>query len=144
MGHKNKDNDSSASASSSSSDVSEKKSKKPKKEKAEKSSKKDKSKKKDKKESKKRGPRGAQWMTWKIPFQESSVLGQSFQQAAHKGGVELKKLEKEIKKAGGTPAFIIRLLKRGHNRGWKWDVDDSHGRLRVLNSKLDKKFKKAA
>ena len=132
----------------------DKKKKKHKKEKKVKKGKKDKKKKKDKpekekkekkekkgKSGKKRGPKGAQWMTWKIPYQDESILGQAFKQAAVKGGVDLKKLKKFIEKAGGNPVFIIRGLRKGHSKGWKWDVDDSHGRLRVSNYKVgDKKW----
>lgn len=161
MGHKDKEeasdasassSDSSASASASGSDVKVRKmkTKKSKKGKVKKDkkvkSKKDKKDKKDKKsKSSKRGPRGSQWMTWDIPFQEKSLLGQSFKLASKKGGIKEKELLKLIKKAkSNNPAFIMRLLKRGHNRGWKWEVDDSHDKLRLLSPKLDKKYRKAA
>ena len=102
------------------------------------------SKSKSKNKTSKRGPRGAQWMTWDIPFQESSILGQTFQMASKKGGVKVKDLSKFVKKHDGTPAFVIRLLKRGHNRGWTWEADDSHDKLRIMNAKLDKKYRKQA
>jgi|SRR5580698_8488549 hypothetical protein len=150
MSHKDKDSDASASSSSSASEASDKKHKSKHKEKKvdkkkdkKKSKKPDKKDKKDKKKSSKRGPRGAQWLSWKIPYQESSILGQSFQLASKKGGVDLKKLEKQIKGWKGTPAFILRKLKKGHSKGFKWDVDDSHGRLRITGCKLvDKKWTK--
>lgn len=158
MGHKDKEeasdasassSDSSASASASGSDVKVRKmkTKKSKKGKVKKDKKvKSKKDKKDKKsKSSKRGPRGSQWMTWDIPFQEKSLLGQSFKLASKKGGIKEKELLKLIKKAkSNNPAFIMRLLKRGHNRGWKWEVDDSHDKLRLLSPKLDKKYRKAA
>ena len=125
------------------------KDKKPEKEKKKsKPEKKDKGEKKEKKEKKsskstKRGPRGAQWVNWKIPYQETSILGQSFQLASKKGGVDLKKLEKQIKTWKGTPAFILRKLRKGHSKGFKWDVDDAHGRLRITGCKLvNKKWAK--
>jgi hypothetical protein len=155
MSHKDKDKASDASASEasnsdeSSSDSSSKKSKH--KEKKVKTKSKDKKKdkkdkKKDKKSSKKSskpGPRGAQWLNWKIPYQEGSALGQSFNLAAKKGGIDNKKLEKAIKKMKATPSFIISRLKKGHSKGFKWDVDDSHGRLRITGCKIvDKKWSK--
>jgi hypothetical protein len=150
MSHKDKDSDASASSSSSASEASDKKHKSKHKEKKvdkkkdkKKSKKPDKKEKKDKKKNGKRGPRGAQWLSWKIPYQESSILGQSFQLASKKGGVDLKKLEKAIKGWKGTPAFILRKLKKGHSKGFKWDVDDAHGRLRITGTKLvDKKWHK--
>ncbi len=133
MSHKDKKNKDESSSSSSASEV------KPK----HKDKKKVKDKKKPEKEKKssKRGPRGAQWMTWKIPYQESSILGGSFMLAAKKGGVKEKELVKYIKKQGGNPVFIIRCLKKGHSKGWKWETDDSHDRLRITNYKVgDKKW----
>jgi hypothetical protein len=151
---------SSSDASSKKSKKSKHKSKKEKKvkektdKKSKKSSKPDKKEKKDKKSDKKsskssksskRGPRGVQWLNWKIPYQENSCIGQAFMLASKKGGVDLKKLEKSIKGWKGTPAFMLRKLRKGHSKGFKWDVDDSHGRLRILNTKLaHKNWKKAA
>ena len=49
-----------------------------------------------------------------------------------------KKLAKLIKKWGGTPSFHLRNLKCGHSKGFKWEVDDANGRLRILNTKKTK------
>lgn len=115
--------------------------KKVKKDKKSKSSNKDKKTKKTK--GTKRGPKGAQWINWKIPYQESSILGQSFLLASKKGGIDIKKLGKQIKAWKGTPTFILRKLKKGHSKGFTWNVDDSNNRLRITNCKIaDKKWKK--
>jgi hypothetical protein len=128
--------DSSASDSSASDSSSKKSKKKGKKVKTAKKGKKDKKSKKSK--SGTRGPKGPQWTKWKEPFQPNSILQKTYSMAAKKGGIKDKDLVKFIKKAGGTPAFITRCLRKGENRGWTWDVDDAHGRLRITNAKLHK------
>ena len=149
MAHKKKDEDPSASdasasdASSSdasnSSDSSDVKGKTKKKSKEKKVTKKEK-KRKDKKEKKdgKRGPKSAQWKEWKEPYQPGSILNKAYQEASKKGGIEEKKLIKLITKWDGSPAFHLRILKRGQSKGFKWEVDDANGRLRILNVKKTK------
>ena len=107
---------------------------------------KDKVEKKDKKSSKKdkteksskRGPKSAQWKTWNKPYQPDSILHKAHAEASKKGGIDEKKLAKLIKKWGGTPSFHLRTLKCGHSKGFKWEVDDANGRLRILNTKKTK------
>lgn len=143
--------DSSASDSSDSSDKKDKKKvKDKKKDKKHKKEKKEKKSKKEKKEKKskggKRGPKGAQWLTWRgNPYQPGSILHEAFKEASQKGGISLEKLSKHIKKQGGTPVILIRKLRTCHSKGWTWEADDAHGRLRLTNLKLtDKKWKRAA
>jgi hypothetical protein len=88
---------------------------------------------------KKRGPKGAQWKSWKIPYQDSCTMGKVFLLAMKKGGIKLAQAIKIFKESGGDPTRGVRCLKSGHCRGWLWDSDDSHNRIRVSNVRIGNK-----
>jgi hypothetical protein len=90
----------------------------------------------------KRGPKGPQWLSWRIPYQESSTSGTLFMLAMHKHGLKFKELKKVCKNTGANPAVMFKELRGGHCRGWGWTVDDAHDRLRITNVKIvDKRWK---
>jgi hypothetical protein len=85
---------------------------------------------KDKK-SGKRGPKGAQSPNWVMPYQPSSILHKAFELCSKKGGAKVKDLTHMVKKLGGKPQWVIKIIKSGRSLGWVWEVDDSYDRIRV-------------
>ena len=91
------------------------------------------------KDHKKRGPKGVQWTKWRIPYQENSTSGELFFLAIRKHGVKLKELKQVCKKTGADPVVMLKALRSGRCRGWMWNVDDAHNRIRITNHHISSK-----
>lgn len=89
-----------------------------------------------KKKHKKRGPKGVQWKGWKIPYQDSCTMGQLFIMCMKKGGMKRRDFIKFAEKRGAHVTRTLRNMLSGHSRGWIWDSDDSHNRIRVSNPRI--------
>lgn len=66
----------------------------------------------------------------KLPFkQESSIIARAFVQAQK--GIEVKALTSFIKKEGGEPNRVLRILRGGKAYGKTWKVHEDKGRIRI-------------
>lgn len=67
--------------------------------------------------------------TEETPFQAASLTGQAFEMA--KAGVDISDLVFFISQRGGSPARILRILRKGVTRDLRWDIVEKDGRLKV-------------
>lgn len=43
------------------------------------------------------------------------------------------------KKLGANPAWLLRTISRGQTKGWRWEMDTSNDRYRIIHLKKDPK-----
>jgi len=79
-----------------------------------------------------------QWPHWELPFQPGSNLRIFVKAMSQKQGLTVKVFLKLIKKTGASPQFQLKCMRSGKAGGWTWNFDDSKGRYRITNIRLQK------
>lgn len=65
----------------------------------------------------------------KIPFQDGSLTAEAFIRA--QAGVSIEELADYVRKSGGDPRRILRILRSGERGSKRWAVKESGGKLKL-------------
>lgn len=67
--------------------------------------------------------------------QVGSLIRQAFQMCL-KGTTE-QELVRMITNRGGSPRVIVKILKQGYDREFRWDVLESRGKIKISNVRIE-------
>lgn len=74
----------------------------------------------------------------KLPFHKTSIIGMAVRLAIRKNGVTHSEIQALAKRYGANPQRLFYILRQNGIKTGKmtWELEENHGRLKILNYKV--------